>query len=553
MIRRTFQLTFFTALLTSVSTLLLSCAGGTDTGVGSGGTGISNPGIQYGTVSGFGSVIVEGNRYDESSATVVWDIVPGTSTPASVTDLRLGMQTLINFDTAEKAQSISVRPEVIGLVEQKLSASGVVSVIVAGQTVRASALTAYGTTLDGLDDISDLAVGDRVEIHGQHDASGAITATRIERIDLSAAIYTKVAGTITELSGNLTANTLAAKVGNLWIDIQSTAVSSGTTLIVGQRLIAWSASAPVVGRLNASNIRIEAIANSTDSRPLRAGGIVRSLNTTSKQFRVGAVTVDYSVSTFINGSITDLSDGRAIRAKGSLSNGIFKATDISYLRDIEEGKLELKGVITDFVSSQNFRVRGNLIKMQTGAQYLNGSQTSLVNGALVEVEGVLVNGVLQASKLEFESTSDDRTRAFLGVVSSLDSNLRTFSLLGGKVSYSASTVFKNVGSGSSFASAADLANGKIIEVRGAFANGTFIATEIDLRISGFTPTGKAEGLAYLVDPSLGTLKVNGVSVRWSASTEIDGGISNLRNGTFIKVEGPIRNDVIEASKLKIGR
>ncbi|MEE8364245.1 MAG: hypothetical protein V3R76_00530, partial [Gammaproteobacteria bacterium] len=53
------------------SALLASCGGSLET-AGIGGTGIS-----YGTVTDFGSIIVNGSRLDDSTATVTLDGIPG--------------------------------------------------------------------------------------------------------------------------------------------------------------------------------------------------------------------------------------------------------------------------------------------------------------------------------------------------------------------------------------------------------------------------------------------------------------------------------------------
>ena len=56
------------------ASLLIACGGGIDLagGVGSGGSGLAE-----GTITGFGSVIVDGTRYDDSAAQV---LVEGAST-----------------------------------------------------------------------------------------------------------------------------------------------------------------------------------------------------------------------------------------------------------------------------------------------------------------------------------------------------------------------------------------------------------------------------------------------------------------------------------------
>ena len=91
--------------------LLASCGGGGATvasGVGSGGTGA-------GTVSGFGSVIVDDVRYDDTDAGVSKETPDGIASAATV---MLGQQVRVDFEGSDKAHSILIRPQLVGVVTQ---------------------------------------------------------------------------------------------------------------------------------------------------------------------------------------------------------------------------------------------------------------------------------------------------------------------------------------------------------------------------------------------------------------------------------------------------
>jgi len=64
------------------SSLLVSC-GGSITSAGIGGTGIS-----YGSVTDFGSIILNGSHLDDSTASVTLDDNPGTGTHGGHRNLR---------------------------------------------------------------------------------------------------------------------------------------------------------------------------------------------------------------------------------------------------------------------------------------------------------------------------------------------------------------------------------------------------------------------------------------------------------------------------------
>ncbi len=111
---------------------LAGCGGGSGemvARIGSGGSG-SPVSAGAGPVSGFGSIIVSGQHYDETGAQFAVDERPDQPTAASVDAVRLGMQ--IQFEhQSNRITTATVASEVIGPVTS-VTASGLV---VMGQTV----------------------------------------------------------------------------------------------------------------------------------------------------------------------------------------------------------------------------------------------------------------------------------------------------------------------------------------------------------------------------------------------------------------------------------
>jgi hypothetical protein len=148
----------------SVCSLLLACGG-----VGSGGTGLPGgggalgvlsglPSRAEGTITGFGSVIVDGVRYDDSalSATYVTDYDEGQQPVA----LHLGQRVRLELDAGGKAVAIEVLPQLQGPVTAAPD-SGWLQV--AGQWVRVGPkvfLPDHAQLLDINTDSKDL------EVHG---------------------------------------------------------------------------------------------------------------------------------------------------------------------------------------------------------------------------------------------------------------------------------------------------------------------------------------------------------------------------------------------------
>ncbi|MEZ5657669.1 MAG: DUF5666 domain-containing protein [Burkholderiaceae bacterium] len=148
--------------------VLPGCGGGGGVlAPGSGGTGTAQSTTAVGPISGFGSIIVNGVHYDESSASLVDDSGRSVARDA----LRLGMMVRIdgtaNASTGTgTAASIQVFSELKGLVDSV----GTDSVMVAGRTVRLLS----NTVRDGF---ATLNAGQFVEVYGYFDASsGDFTA-----------------------------------------------------------------------------------------------------------------------------------------------------------------------------------------------------------------------------------------------------------------------------------------------------------------------------------------------------------------------------------------
>ena len=97
---------------------LTACGGGgggsyasSGSGVGTGGTGIS-----FGTVTGFGSVVLDGVAYNSATPTYYADGETDTQTPSPATAVELGDRVSITLDSSGNPSSVVIEPELIGAV-----------------------------------------------------------------------------------------------------------------------------------------------------------------------------------------------------------------------------------------------------------------------------------------------------------------------------------------------------------------------------------------------------------------------------------------------------
>jgi hypothetical protein len=153
-------------------------------------------------------------------------------------------------------------------------------------------------------------------------------------------------------------------------------------------------------------------------------------------------------------------------------------------REIDDDtETELEGVVTDFASLASFRVNGIAVNAAgSGVEFDDGAAADVANGVRVEVEGTVRDGVLVATKVEFEDNddggnggNDDENEIELhGPVESLDADAGTFVVRGYTVTFGNQTEFDD-------GSVADLDVGVQVEVKGRLAaSGTsIVAAEID--------------------------------------------------------------------------
>ena len=239
--------------LTKLSTLGLAvvflgaCGGG-------GSSSSTTTTTRVGTVSGFGSVFINGIEYDTSGASITID---GQS--ASESDLRVGMVVEVEGSddgSTGSLTSISNSDELEGLVIS--NAVDATTMDILGQTVTISATTIFESKVAGVTQASDVMAGNIVEVNGYSDSSGNIFATRLEvkAADLASYLASHpegielkgIVGTIDSMAmtfplGGISVNYAAAMIdisGGLqegqYVEVKSTAGLNGSGELVASRI-----------------------------------------------------------------------------------------------------------------------------------------------------------------------------------------------------------------------------------------------------------------------------------------------------------------------------
>ncbi len=169
-------------------------------GVGTGGSGLAE-----GTVTGFGSVIVDGIEYDDANATIGQDDGTGTSVN---TNLKLGQRVKLTLNADNSVASVAVLPQLVGMAGTAPDASG--SLQIMRQWVRLAGSASDPTqspaaVLAGFGSVG-IAAGDWLEVHGtwvfdNQLAGYVLIASRIEKLAAQPAML-QLSGVVQTLTGS---------------------------------------------------------------------------------------------------------------------------------------------------------------------------------------------------------------------------------------------------------------------------------------------------------------------------------------------------------------
>lgn len=392
--------TLFTRTLPALlGLLILSACGGGGGDAGSSDNARASAQSSAGTVTGFGSVIVDGTEVDDASATVCTEDIGGTVCNTS-TKLQLGQRVHLRHTSSGTASTITVAAGVIGIVSDKTSTG----LSVAGQRVTVNTdpgtgpVTIFGgTTTAGVSvtSLDDIANNDVVEVHGTpiYNASRLaydIAATRIEA--KSAINHVRLLGKVAGLTtSSFTLNGVAIDIAGATIAPTGTTLADGQSVIVFVPAVNGIVSPTAQGwpakRILVLNRDVGALGSIT-----AFGGTVSQCNSTStcSAFEVGGLTVDAS-SAKITPTGATVKAGSYVRLAGTMrADGSVLATRVHVRQadtDDDLARIRLLGAIATVDTTDNklIVVRGVPVDT-TGATLKSCPATGLTSGLFVDVK-----------------------------------------------------------------------------------------------------------------------------------------------------------------------
>ncbi|MGC9184159.1 MAG: DUF5666 domain-containing protein [Thiomonas sp.] len=528
------------AALALLVALLASCGGGstvaTTGGVGTGGTGIST-----GTVTGFGSVVLDGTAYNSASPVYYAGTDQDVEAQTASTAVNLGDQLEIRLDAQGHPSKVVIDPDLIGAV----TSLGVGSFTVNGVLVMVNSNAAAGpvTYYSGLNDFSSLQLGMQVEVHGAYgqtaSGQGYLQATRIAQLPGSNPV-TRLTGVVSHLD----AAGGSFQIGTTLVQTSASTVvtPSGMQLANGQLVNVWSNTPPAAnGAIAAGAVSVRTLRGV--SGPAQVGGLVAQLS--GSRFQVGGIPVDASAASLAS-TVQGLTNGAYVVVQGQsdATTGILTATTVRSYAD-QPAQVELRGTITGYVSASNFLVRGVPVDASAAnVVFSGGTAASLRNGVYVDVVGQVANGngnLVTASSVNLLSRAPDGgTVDYQGTVGAVNLPGGTFTLTAQddgatqtlQVTLAPNAVFSN-------GTAAQLISGASVEIEATQTANGLLAYSVSFQgVTG--ASSSSEGSAASVLETKGTLynltntsfEVNALTIQINGVTPKGG---TLVNGAKVEV------------------
>ncbi len=353
-----------------------------------------------GPISGFGSIIVNGVRYDDSGAVVTDD----SGQVLSRDKLKLGMMVEVDGSgvsaAAATGRALRIRfgSEIVGPVTAVDATAGTLSVL--GQAVTLTSTTVFDDSLST--GLAGVQVGAVLEVHAQYNATdGSYTAVRVE--SESAATTYKLRGLVANL--DTTAKTF--NIGTQVISYASLATASvPSTLANDQRVRVLLQTTQVNGQWVATALS-NGVRQPADGLGSHLRGAITAF-TSATAFEINGVKVDATTANFPDGQ-TGIVLGAVVEVHGTSSNGVVVATKVE-LDERHAGdrhRFELHGTVSALDTvNKTFQLRGITVNYSgTAIVWRDGVEADLANGKAVEVKGTpsASRTQLVATTIDFES------------------------------------------------------------------------------------------------------------------------------------------------------
>ena len=445
--------------------------------------GIDRSGIRVlGSVSGFGSVVVNGVRFDTSTATIEVDDAPG-----SEDDLKTGEVVFVSGEIDDDGNATAATLVTDDLLRGDIESIDLVAetFVVLSQTVKVEVDTAFDDSIAN-NAIDGLAVGQAVRVDGFLSPEGRIIATRVDTDDGD---DVQVVGVVSGLD----ASALTFSIGTLLVDYTQATFEDfdGADLANGQVVEVEGSALAAGGELPATKVeRVTDDLGADDDDLAEIEGIVTAV-LSAAEFEVNGIAVATDGATvYEGGSAADLVEGARVEVDAvALAGGSLLATKVEFE---PEKVVEIEATVEAVdAAAGTLRTLGITVIIEDGTRLEDDSDLDLRRFSLADVnvgdfveiggsESATADDEAIAVLLKRDDDGDDGVKLQARVQSV---NQPDFVLLGVTIRTNANTEFE--GDDDQELTPAEffaIAEGRIVEVDGTWDGSVLTADEVEFEV-----------------------------------------------------------------------
>jgi Domain of unknown function (DUF5666) len=465
-------------LATLIATVAVACGGGSGMSQSSGMT----PLIATGTITGFGSIYVNGIHFQTASATIRKNGQTVDQSQLAVGEVARIKGSKNDADNTGVAEEVDVEEAVVGAIDKIDTTGGTVTVL--AQVVKINAGTSFSKDIQPAD-ITGLKTGDVIHVSGMTDSSGDIVATRIEKGSASSPL--QVVGTVASLnagshtfminaltvdysSANLTGFMSGAPSNGDVVEVQGTTYDTAT-----QKLTATHVQREMTDEEEAG-----------DNRDMEREGLITRF-ASATDFDVDGKPVTTTTSTeYRNGTAASLALNVKVEVEGMLnSSNVLVASIVSFEHN---GDIELQGPAANVMATAGtLTVLGVQVTVNSSTRLEDEGSSSMAMfnlsnvtaGDTVRVRGFespAGSGKVVATRLERQPTST--TVIVKGPF--MAGTSPDFTVLGITIDASAATIDDGHGGMMPLATFLTQAVGHEVRVEGTLSGTTVMASSISI-------------------------------------------------------------------------
>ena len=460
----------------ALASMLAACGGDQTAGIEGSGAPVASSGVTtVGTITGFGSVIVDDVEYATSAAQIRIDDQPATESQLRIGQIVTVKGTLDASGTKGSASEVSFSSDARGPVANVSATNG--TFVLLGQTVHVTDDTLFDQSFQ-TQNISALQVGAGVQVSGFANSAGDLVASRIDRAE------TNEDQQVRGIAKSVDTGQRTFHVNALTIDYSAANVSGA--LAKGAAVTVRGSSLSASGVLRATRVTVTSAGGGVGGALNERGqveGLISSFGSSS-DFVVDNQRIATDANTqFVLHGVT-LRVNVQVKVKGTFNaDGVLLASKV-------EAKQKSSGVIrgvVDSIANGRFNVLGLAVASSATTAFEDRSSeqarvfrlTDLRVGDYVEVRGTTdASGSTLDATFVARDTSDSRAQ-LRGVASNVAAP--SFTVLGVSVVTNPQTQFQGLGGGIDGAAQffSEAAN-HTVNVQGTLSGNVLLAAQVQL-------------------------------------------------------------------------